>query len=97
MDELRKTEALVFLCPDPTITRWGEVQMRLTREFMLSARSPAGGWNHKQLKVLGIKWPPRKGWLHRLEGKEITLEQAQKLLALRDYTFMKWFEDDLKL
>lgn len=98
MDELRKTEALVFLCPGPTITRWveGQKQVRLTREFIHAAKSDAGGWNRKQLKVVGIDWPPRKGWIQRLEGVEISEEQARKFVEFRNQGFVNWFSRSME-
>jgi hypothetical protein len=34
----------------------------VTREFIDSGRSIAGGWTREQLAVLGVSWPPPKGW-----------------------------------
>jgi hypothetical protein len=45
--------------------------MKLTRQMVYDGRSLRGGWNKRQLAVLGVTWPPRKGWLDRIEGTEI--------------------------
>ena len=51
--------------------------MKITREFLEIHKSTRGSWNSSQLAVVGIEWPPKKGWRARLEGKEITDEQAR--------------------
>lgn len=48
--------------------------MKLTYEIINGAGSRAGHvgfcYNAYQLRLLGIGWPPRKGWVGRLIGKE---------------------------
>ncbi len=56
---------------------------QITDQLIESGRSKSGGWNRKQLSVLGIDWPPTKGWKRRIVGKEINCEQAQKFLDLK--------------
>lgn len=51
--------------------------MRITREFIMAGRSARGGWSQYQLSILGVHWPPKKGWVDRVTGKEITDAQAQ--------------------
>jgi hypothetical protein len=36
------------------------------------------GWTRKALAVLGVPWPPVKGWLHGLAGIRITLQQKEE-------------------
>jgi hypothetical protein len=55
----------------------------ITRELIFSGRSDAGGWNRKQLEVLGIAWPPRHGWIDRLCGREISDSAAAEFLSLK--------------
>jgi hypothetical protein len=49
----------------------------LTAELIHSASShPSGdGFTKEQLAVLGISWPPSKGWLSALIGQTIPLEK----------------------
>lgn len=35
------------------------------------------GWTAKQLRCLGVKWPPRRGWFKRMLGKKITEKQRR--------------------
>ena len=57
--------------------------MRITREFMFSCSTNGhGGWNKDQLALLGVNWPPEKGWLGRLIGTEVHDEIARQVRAL---------------
>jgi hypothetical protein len=48
-------------------------------------RSGANGkaWNKKQLSILGIKWPIKRGWMHELYGKEIDRGTAKEFLKAK--------------
>ena len=50
--------------------------IKLTRVLIHSASShrSGNGFNKKQLALLGITWPPKKGWLSELVGKQIDHE-----------------------
>ena len=58
--------------------------MKLTREILHSAGTNGIGFNRQQLILLGVQWPPVKGWLTRLIGREISDETWQKVLAFKD-------------
>ena len=45
----------------------------ITRERLEKARTPKGGYNNAQFKVIGLKVPVRKGWKNELIGSEVTL------------------------
>lgn len=57
--------------------------MRVTEKFLLANTTPGGQWNAKQLAVLGIQWPPTKGWKQRVIGMEISEEAARRFSELR--------------
>lgn len=57
--------------------------MRVTERFLLDNTTPRGQWNAKQLAVLGIQWPPTKGWKQRVIGMEISDEEARRFAELR--------------
>lgn len=57
--------------------------MILTRELVLKGRSRRGGWTREQLKVLGVAWPPKSGWLDALEGKDIPDAVYQRFMGLQ--------------
>ena len=46
--------------------------MTLTREILMQYRTPKGLWRKVQLEALGLGWPPEKGWIERVIGKELT-------------------------
>ena len=41
-----------------------------------------GSWTANQLKILGVSWPPPKGWINRVEGMEIRDVDQQKFEQL---------------
>ncbi len=59
--------------------------MKVTKEQIEAARTPAGGWTRKQLELWGVKWPPHKGWKTRLQngkdpnGRWLSLQDRDKL------------------
>lgn len=61
--------------------------MILTHEMFEAGRSDAGGHNLAQLKALGVPLPargwPKTGWVRRLIGSTVTLEQYAEFLHLR--------------
>ena len=46
--------------------------MIVTREWIFAHRTERGAWTREQIEALGIKWPPRIGWIDRLDGTQIT-------------------------
>ena len=38
----------------------------LTKQDIEAGKTPAGGFNKRQLAEWGISWPPKKGWKKRL-------------------------------
>ncbi len=57
--------------------------MKLTHSLIHSAGRSGVGFNYHQLKVLGIHWPPKKGWLSSLIGKDISDEQWKLIVAMK--------------
>jgi hypothetical protein len=55
----------------------------ITREFLQEGRSPAGGWNKKQIELLRLKWPVCRGWQSSVIGKTISLATAERFIELR--------------
>lgn len=41
----------------------------VTRDEIMAARTPKGGWTRHTLEGWGIQWPPTKGWIDRLTNK----------------------------
>lgn len=57
--------------------------MKLTRAMIDSGRSEGGGWNAPQLKLIGVEWPPARGWPDRIIGNEISSKDYETFLALK--------------
>lgn len=57
--------------------------MLLNRSILHSAGTDGDGFNRAQLELLGIKWPPSKGWLNNLIGTYIADETWNKVMALK--------------
>lgn len=53
-------------------------------ELLRRACPDHGGWYAEQLQILGVERPTRSGWKYRARGTELTQEQADRLVALRD-------------
>lgn len=57
--------------------------MYVSREWLMENRTPRGGWTKAQFKVLGIKYPPRNGWIGTVVGRQITDEQVKAFVDCR--------------
>jgi predicted GIY-YIG superfamily endonuclease len=57
--------------------------MHITEAFLQSGASDRGGWSRDQLTLLGVDWPPPRGWKRALLGQCISDEDAEKFIALR--------------
>lgn len=41
----------------------------MTDEILENSKTASGAWTRAQLKVIGVEWPPRKGWRQWVIGK----------------------------
>lgn len=57
--------------------------MKLTQQIIHSAGTSGMGFNFHQLYVLGVKWPPKHGWLQGLVGREVSDEVWNLVLSLK--------------
>lgn len=48
------------------------LMLTLTHELIESGMTPRGAWTRAQLAVLGVSWPPRRGWKEALVGKQLS-------------------------
>ena len=66
--------------------------MIITKQFIMKHRTDKGAWTQPQLESLGVSWPPRKGWMNRVIGKDIsedgqeTFKSKIKIKAKRKQT-----------
>lgn len=45
-----------------------------------------GGWSKSQLQLIGVPWPPLKGWKYRVIGTEIPTWKIKIFIGLKDWT-----------
>ncbi len=58
--------------------------MIVTSQLIEEGKSKNGGWSTRQLKLIGVEWPPVKDWKARVIGQEISDEDAQAFVKLKD-------------
>jgi hypothetical protein len=61
--------------------------MELTKDLLEAGRTPNGGYNLAQLKILGVKLPgggrwPAHGWLHNLIGQDVPIATYEAFVAM---------------
>lgn len=54
--------------------------LEITHEMIEAGKTPRGAWTKVQLTLLGIEWPPTKGWKSALVGHWISEENYQAFL-----------------
>jgi hypothetical protein len=59
------------------------VTVVLTGEMIDRGQSDAGGWSRRQLVLIGVEWPPRKGWKRDAIGRRIQVDAYLQFLKLR--------------
>jgi hypothetical protein len=58
--------------------------VEITLALIEKGASDSGGWTRAQAKLLGLKWPFKKGWKHRVIGTRISQRDADEFLSLRN-------------
>lgn len=54
----------------------------VTKSFIEENRTKGGAWTKKQVNLLGVEWPLKKGWQQKVIGRAISIEAADKFRAL---------------
>ncbi len=57
--------------------------MKVTYQWLKDNATLNGSWTRAQLNVLGIEWPPAKGWQERVWGKELNDREVEQFKAAR--------------
>lgn len=58
-----------------------EQPMKITDDWLLRWQTPNGGYNKRQLTILGVPWPPKRGWKHDVLGADVPDEVARAFEA----------------
>lgn len=64
-------------------------RIQVTQELIERGQSGMGGWNREQLKLIGVPWPPIRGWRHMAIGSWITKGDAELFVNLRGVTLKR--------
>jgi len=51
--------------------------MRITNNLIESMRTRKGGFTSASLRILGVSWPPKKGWKRNIIGNDASPELIQ--------------------
>lgn len=57
--------------------------MKITEDCFNSWRTRAGGFTRAQINLLGLEWPPVKGWKASLINTEISEKLYQEILSAK--------------
>lgn len=60
--------------------------VRLTDEVMHTFMTPGGNINRAQMEILGVTFPPTKGWMKRVRNMSVAADTLDRLMAARCYT-----------
>lgn len=55
--------------------------MIITRRYLMNHRTQRRAWTRPQIEALGLDWPPRKGWIDSLIGKELSEDNRKAFEA----------------
>lgn len=58
-----------------------KMTVRITEAFLRAGQSGRDGWTKRKLALLGVNWPPRKGWKRLVIGQDIPESVAEEFLA----------------
>lgn len=58
----------------------GDSQPNYTELYINYLKSDKGGWNMISLSIMGIKWPPKKGWRKSLIADDTLSPYKNKIL-----------------
>lgn len=51
--------------------------MKITHEWVKQNMTKNGGYTRSQLELIGVPWPPPKGWKRRVRGNLIDDDSAR--------------------
>lgn len=51
--------------------------IEITKQYLNRHRTERGSWTRAQIEALGIEWPPRQGWQHKIIGTYLSKKKAQ--------------------
>jgi hypothetical protein len=67
----------------------------ITDEWLVTHATTEMGWTKAQLAVMGIAWPPVKGWKRSLIGKQITDDEKRRFESAKKKPFGHQIQNQL--
>lgn len=61
--------------------------MKITSSFIDKNKTKNGGWTKRQLEILGVSWPPQKGWKSKTLGLILTDFEVKEFQNISRKTF----------
>ena len=58
--------------------------MIITKDYLDRNKTTKGAYTRRQLSILGIAWPPIKGWKSLILGKVLTSDEANEFEAAKN-------------
>lgn len=56
--------------------------MQVTDEWLKRCRTASGGYTAEQLRMLGVAWPPRRGWKRQVIGRRLDDRTVERFEAI---------------
>lgn len=56
----------------------------ITESLIESGKSDNGAWSMDQLAIIGVEWPPLKGWKKQVVGKHINDNDAERFVKIKN-------------
>ncbi|UII80059.1 ribonuclease H [Flagellimonas sp. CMM7] len=75
--EIKKSKEIV---PETQTTLVGDNEVLITYGLIETLKTQAGGFSKKGLELIGVSWPPEKGWKERVIGNPIDKEKYNLLI-----------------
>ena len=69
--------------PSPASIYRKEIEMLVTKEFIHSGKRGPGGWCAAQLRMLGLRWPAKSGWIDRTVSRNLELSDEAASLFIK--------------
>lgn len=58
--------------------------MKVTQEFLDKHKTKRGAYTKAQLELIGVSWPPKKGWKEKVIGRELTKQQEKEFIKAKN-------------
>lgn len=63
--------------------------MKITEAFLEKHKTKRGAYTKAQMELIGVSWPPKKGWKEKVIGRELTKEQEREFIKAKNRKSVK--------